>query len=68
MYKNGNGTLSDALQGQSNIPVPAQRAQFLQPSPGIQSAAFQQSKVNAAELPQGLCFLQLKIRLIADDK
>ncbi|TKY64740.1 High mobility group B protein 15 [Spatholobus suberectus] len=46
-------TTSDALQNQSTTPVvPAQRAQFSQSSPGIHSAAFQQLRVNAAELPE----------------
>ncbi|KAK7295847.1 hypothetical protein RJT34_18759 [Clitoria ternatea] len=43
---------SDALQSQSSTPVHAQRPQFLQPSPGIQPAVFQQARVNVAELPE----------------
>ncbi|XP_061367634.1 high mobility group B protein 15-like [Gastrolobium bilobum] len=43
---------SDTLQSHSTMPVPAQRTQFLQPSPGMQSAVFQQSRVNAAESPE----------------
>lgn len=58
--QNVNSTLSDALQNHSTIPVPAQRTQFSQPSPGIQSAVFQQSRVNASDLLQGDHFFSSK--------
>ncbi|XP_019415137.1 PREDICTED: high mobility group B protein 15-like isoform X2 [Lupinus angustifolius] len=42
-----------ALQNQSTMPFSNQWTQFSQTLPGIQSAIFQQSKVNAADLSEG---------------
>ncbi|RDX71867.1 High mobility group B protein 15, partial [Mucuna pruriens] len=46
-------TAPDVLQNQSTLPVPPPpKMQFVQPSPEIQPAVFQQSNVNAAKLPE----------------
>jgi len=47
--------LTDALQNQSTLPVPPPKMQFPQPLSEIQPAVFQQSNINAAKLPEGLC-------------
>ncbi|RDX97866.1 High mobility group B protein 15, partial [Mucuna pruriens] len=46
-------TTPDALQNQSTASIHDQRTHFSQSSPGIHSAVFQQSRVNAADVPEG---------------
>jgi hypothetical protein len=52
----------------SATPVPAQRAESLQPTPETQAAVLKQQRMKTAELPRGLCLFFFSIPTILDKK